>query len=248
MKTYKQLIDLYPDFLTVSGAIFRDIIYSGSYMEDLPWLSLYKELDIEYIGNISGDKIISPLLKRLYDNDSLTYRSSIAKNVIRLYLDRWKKLYATLILDYNPIENYNMTEVLDLDDSTIYGKTETLTNNLSHGKTGTETTAPNLTRTTDNKIHGFNSSTGVSADEQTESTTGNSILTHNTTDTDTGTETTVNSGSDTYTRDHTLTRSGNIGVTTSQQMIESERELWLWSYFYDVVFPDVDRVLTIPIY
>ena len=37
------------------------------------------------------------------------------------------------------------------------------------------------------------------------------------------TDTTTNSG--TYSTAHSLTRSGNIGVTTSQQMIQSEREL-----------------------
>ena len=45
-----------------------------------------------------------------------------------------------------------------------------------------------------------------------------------------------------------LERSGNIGVTTSQQMIQSERDLWLWNFFYKVVFPDVDKVLTLAIY
>ena len=67
-------------------------------------------------------------------------------------------------------------------------------------------------------------------------------MTLNETHTDTG------SGSDTDTRNYTLTRAGNIGVTTSQQMIESERNLWLWDFFHKVVFPDVDRILTISIY
>lgn len=55
-------------------------------------------------------------------------------------------------------------------------------------------------------------------------------------------------GSDTHTRNYTLTRSGNIGVTTSQQMLQSERDLWVWNFFFDVVFPSIDRVLTISIY
>ena len=46
----------------------------------------------------------------------------------------------------------------------------------------------------------------------------------------------------------TLTRHGNIGVTTSQQMIQSERELWFWNFIQDRVFPDIDKYLTIPIY
>lgn len=45
----------------------------------------------------------------------------------------------------------------------------------------------------------------------------------------------------------TLKRSGNIGVTTTQQMIVSEREVWTWNFF-NVVFDNVKEVLTIPYY
>lgn len=45
-----------------------------------------------------------------------------------------------------------------------------------------------------------------------------------------------------------LTRSGNIGVTTSQQMIESEIELWQWVFIRDVVFKDLNELFTLHIY
>lgn len=45
-----------------------------------------------------------------------------------------------------------------------------------------------------------------------------------------------------------LTRSGNIGVTSSQQLLQSERDLWIWNFFRDVVFPDLDSVLVLGIY
>lgn len=44
-----------------------------------------------------------------------------------------------------------------------------------------------------------------------------------------------------------LTRKGNIGVMTSQNMVEQERALWFWNYF-DVVFNDVNKVLTLSVY
>ena len=53
---------------------------------------------------------------------------------------------------------------------------------------------------------------------------------------------------DKTTYNSTLTRSGNIGVTTSQQMIEQEINLWKWNFFRDVVFPDVAKALTISLY
>ena len=45
-----------------------------------------------------------------------------------------------------------------------------------------------------------------------------------------------------------MTRKGNIGVTTSQQMIDSEIKLWQWNYFENVIFPDLDRYLTLKVY
>lgn len=44
---------------------------------------------------------------------------------------------------------------------------------------------------------------------------------------------------------HTLHRHGNIGVTTSQQMLQSEIDLRRQHYF-DIIMSDVDSILTIP--
>ena len=123
----------------------------------------------------------------------------------------------------NSTETTNYTNRVDTDGGTS-----------ANAKTGNDTLTHNTSET----------DTGTSANAKT----GNDTLTHNTSETDTGTQVDANSGSDTSTRNYRLTRSGNIGVTTSQQMIESERNLWLWNFFYKVVFPDVDRVLTLNIY
>lgn len=47
--------------------------------------------------------------------------------------------------------------------------------------------------------------------------------------------------------ENNLTRSGNIGVTTSAQMIEENIKLWIWKFF-DSVFKDIDKILTIGVY
>ena len=44
-----------------------------------------------------------------------------------------------------------------------------------------------------------------------------------------------------------LNRSGNIGVTTSQQMIESELDLRK-NYILDIIFNDIDKLLCLKIY
>lgn len=56
-------------------------------------------------------------------------------------------------------------------------------------------------------------------------------------------------GSDVFTvqDERVLTRKGNIGVTTTQQMAQSEIDLWRWNFFRSV-FTDIDSVLTLKIY
>lgn len=306
-RTTQRLNDAFSDWLTGGG------IFSALQAFDVPWKDedISNALDVEYHGNISGDKIISPLVEKIKTGVTLTEaeKTLLAVTILAICGVNWTKQWDTLSFEYNPIENYRMTERMENDESvTEYGKSTTRTDNLTHRKTGTETAdidetdtrtdnlthlksgsetrtddftdiaTPDLTTNTGNTVHGFNSAQGVLADEQVGTQTGTTTTTregtqqtqydlsdtdtgtqknvregsnettYNTTDADTGTQTLLDGGSDTHTRNYELTRSGNIGVTTSQQMVESERSLWMWYFFNDVVFPDIDRVLTLQIY
>ena len=144
-------------------------------------------------------------------------------------------------------------------------------------QTGTVTTGGQSTEssTDASSIYGFNSASASNADSQsrtgttdvnqTETRTTEDKLSHNTTDTETrNTEDTVaHDTTNAETRDlktgqtgtekvtgtvtHEIHRHGNVGVTTNQQMLSAERDLWKW-YFYNYVFTDLDRFLTIGIY
>lgn len=245
METVK-LNDVFPEWLTGAG------IFSTLQTLAVPWEdeNISQYLDMEYHGNISGDKIISPLVYKSLTNGELSdnMRLLIATTILSLYGSNWGKQWATLELTYNPIHNYDMVELLTRVDETEFGKTRTRTDNMNHGKTGTETQTPDLTTESQDGIFGFNSDTSVPANDTTATATGTNTMTYNVLNTDTGTQTDVDGGSDSTTVNHQLSRSGNIGVTTTQQMIESERALWVWNFFMNVVFPDIDRVLTLPIY
>lgn len=140
------------------------------------------------------------------------------------------------------------------------------TQDREHGVYGFNTTDPaspashdtdetNLTNSDTHSGADVDSSTGTETNHQTGSETDKETrsfsidkdttgtIKHTGTDTEEGTT----SGERNTTLTHSLTRHGNIGVTTSQQMIESERSLWLWKFF-DHVFRDLDSVLTSPIY
>ena len=262
-QTKPRLNDVFPEWLTGGG------IFSTLQTFPVPWQDedISLALDMEYHGNVSGEKIITPLIEKIRSGEVLTdaEKTLVATSILAVCGANWGKQWETMSFEYDPIENYSMREQMT-NDRTVdeYGRTRTRTDNLQHKKTGTEqdvpnltdTTTPDLTSTDENSVYGFNSSDPVPSDEQTKRATGTNTntrtgtdtWTYNTTDSDTGTQTDNDGGSDTRTRNYTLTRSGNIGVTTSQQMIESERALWIWNFFRNVVFPDIDRVLTLQIY
>lgn len=274
-----RLIDLFPLWLN-GGGIFKALENIGY---SAPWSSLIASdiLDLEYLGNRSGYKRPSPIVDRLTENGTLSTDSisKLAKIIEGLYSERWSKLYATMTAEYNPIENYRMTEEGTRISTEDIKRTRSVNDNetISHGGTETisrdsdetETPAEVVTKTgsgtaNQNKnVYGFNSTDGVPAENQTGQTTTTDTETHSGTNkrVSTGSETRTpnltedrnlsGSGNDTESQSedmsHTLSRHGNIGVTTSQQMLESERALWMWQIF-DVVFADVDRILSIPIY
>ena len=199
---------------------------------DVPWKYDAEEetgidsilLDSEYLYNVSGNRFISPLMiYYLDDNEVITDQKAeqLAQIIYALNGKRWARLWETMELEYNPIENYNMHEILSDDDTTVI-----------HGKTTTRT--PNTTETDTTEMQGFDSATYKPTDRYTS--------------VNTGTETYADSGNDVTQHGHDLVRTGNIGVTTSQQMIESERNLWYWEFFHDVVFPDINKYLVLSIY
>ena len=169
-------------------------------------------------------------------------------------------------MEQGTTDSYGKTQTRTDDLTHSRSGTDTTSNDLTETVKPeiTETQTPNLTSETSDSVYGFNSSAAKGSDERTvkssgtttTATTGTSATdsaseiktVYDTSDKDSGTVSYVDGGSDERSTTHTLKRHGNIGVTTSQQMLQSERDLWLWYYFYDVVFPDVDRVMTLSVY
>lgn len=106
-----------------------------------------------------------------------------------------------------------------------YNMKEKRTPNL----TDTTNVATNVTTSGSNSVYGFNSATAVPASDQTATTTG--LATANQ-------QTLKKTGSE------DLERSGNIGVTTTQQMLLSELDLRENNDIEDYIFRLLDRVFT----
>lgn len=117
----------------------------------------------------------------------------------------WKKLYDTTLLEYNPIENYDRME--EWNDTDTESGSSTVTNEIMNTGTVTEQNTA------------FNAGLADHAKEISDNDT-------------------TNNGTGTNKRDAKHSRSGrshgNIGVTTSQQMIQSEREVAMFN-IYDII-------------
>lgn len=172
---------------------------------------------------------------KYYDNendDSNTNMVKQASDYIALYGKSHKyeydKLVDTLSLEYNPIENYSMTEK----------GTDTRTPNITQTNKGVNTntvgvdTSITTGRTTFDKSDSF-----INDTKTTNTGTNTDTQDINTTVTTAGNEKTV----------HEFTRSGNIGVTTSQQMIESERQLAMFSVV-DLFVKAIADIILIGVY
>ncbi len=149
------------------------------------------------------------------------------------YQINWKKLYDTTVLEYNPIENYDrMEDWTDTDDETSTSARDNTRNTTNTIKSTSTNEVMNSVNVTDQNT-AFNAGLADHAKQITDGdTTENGSITNTETGKDTENEN-VNGG---RTGRHTRVgrAHGNIGVTTSQQMIQSERDLVVFN-LYDVI-------------
>ena len=149
----------------------------------------------------------------IYISSDVTEVASIISNLAEIYNNEYTTKVNMLLMDYNPIENYNSTET----------ESTTSENTTTSGNENTTTTTTNST--TENS--GVSTNKVSPYDSENFNNDNNTTTTNTTTGNATDTTTINDSGnmSSNGTSSRTLTRKGNIGVTTTQQMIESEYEL-----------------------
>ncbi|MBO5816130.1 MAG: hypothetical protein J6R30_08485 [Bacteroidales bacterium] len=131
------------------------------------------------------------------------------------------RAYEAFMSEYEPLDNYNGVE-----QNVYLNQDGVKTDRTTHGKT-TTTTANDVT--TENQTTSFDSTTYRPDSKSTQSGNTTSADTGTTTNTTEHTPTSLTVGETTYTADNitaeTKHRHGNLGVTSTQQMITQELEL-----------------------
>lgn len=243
-----KLNEVYEDWIDGDG-VFSDL---ASF--EVPWANeedenLVANLNMAYHGAHSGDKNISPIIYKFLKSEDENTREKLARIIFTMYSDKWSRLWDLMKIEYNPIENYSMTENETPAETTRTVTPAETTETITPAETTIETMPPRIIN--EEKVSAFNSSDYV---DRTLSTSEGDADAKGTESIDVDTAGTNKvevdeAGTDVLTvqNPRELTRSGNIGVTTSQQMAQSEIELRKWLY-YESVFNDIDNVLTLSIY
>ena len=197
--------------------------------------TLFDELELP--GSMNKDVLI----------DNILYEAS--PNFMKFMIGRWsfmnqsvwQKLYDTTVLEYNPIFNYDRTEEWSeneqmLDKRTLTGtEMETSTDNSSGEIRSSGTVKSEL------NVSGYNESSYVPREQTIETP---DTLTSNTSETD---RTVSIDKNDTENMDRkrdnirTGRAFGNIGVTTTQQMIQQERETVLFNMYKVITDSFIER-------
>lgn len=188
-------------------------------------------LDESYYIEHSADKYISPILEKYVEKFAgLTMQADVSQRLAKMIYHRyglkWNKIYTALLTQYNPLENYSMEEIRTPD--------------LSFDETENQKSKLETERTThaDSKYKGFNADDPVTIN-QTDGTEDSDVSGGNL-------DNEIHKVSE-HTGTETLTRSGNIGITSSQQMLEQEFKVRQYD-FYKMIYNDIDSILCLSVY
>ena len=179
---------------------------------------------VEFPSNISVQDFIDSLMMQCGEMPILYSSPPLLKSLIRIWSNisqyTWQRLASTLTAEYNPIENYDRKE--EWEDSTT---------NTSHYTNSANNTSNGSTK---EQVYGYNN---LQAPSDNSASTSSSTTADTSDSTGTGTSAVSRKG-----RAH-----GTIGVTTTQEMLESERRVAMFN-FYDAVIRDFQKRFLIWVY
>lgn len=174
---------------------------------------------------VSLDSVRDNILMELAELELLYPSNTFMKTAIGIWSSKqlpiWEKLYATTKLEYNPIHNYDRTE--EWTEEETGNRNENRTQSLESNGESSGAVQSSGVDTVKNDVSAFNESTYTPKELQT-TTLGTENTSSGTAKqtTDITDDTDENSSRNNTRTGRTF---GNIGVTTTQQMIEAERNV-----------------------
>ena len=199
---------------------------------------------------IDKDTLVNNIMLRGGEFEVVYSNPDFYKSAIGLWSNKhyrtFEKWINALNIDYNPLENYDRMEEWSDTGSRI--NTGTVSDSGSHTNTGTQSTETigndnfkgSGNSTSSDEISAYNSNS-FQNDKKNTTNSSNSSETNTTTNstrTDNLSESNSNTRTDNLsekTNSNRIGRAhGNIGVTTSQQMLQSELDIAKWNIYEQI--------------
>lgn len=208
----------------------------------LPSEEAAKRIDNYYYFGWSGDKIISPMLEKLYQPNAASHLDSyeLARAFWDIYGAQLMKQWENFAREYDPVNDYDVTEIMHYDHS--------------GGSSGTD----NNVRTGDVEQTGKSTDTDSAwAYDQTGQAQGRPVTKTETlieannpmkTSYKSVTDARTRSGTETADDDLNTHKYGNLGVQPISLLIKQDIDLWKLNFYRNIFFPALDSFLAIPIY
>lgn len=205
--------------LSVLGLYSYDSTLFDGLLENLPTYTDEDDVEHTLDGAVLRDNILLECaeLEVVYPEPDFCKQAITVWSKMRAGV--WQELYDTMFYVYDPIENYYRRE--SWDDNFTHGHKRN--SELTHGHKVTM----DVEDTTVNSVAGYNGNAFGDKDK--------SVFSNDDTETHSGKDVTdeTNSGTD---KDHREGYArGNIGVTTTQQMIESQRETVMFNLYETIL-------------
>lgn len=217
------------------------------------------------VKQVAVDNILSTTdgLETLYPNPPML--ASLISQWASVMRPIWAKLFETTQLQYDPIYNYDRTEEHSMSGSDVHSTagtvTDTTTSEETHEETvsgsGKETPSGTEKQKASENVAAFNTDsasvpssvteTEISFTNRETQRTANTTTNRENMTESSGTKTTKDTLTMEYGKKETVRAFGNIGVTTTQQMIQSEREVVQFSV-YQVIADDFKQRFCIMVY
>lgn len=203
--------------------------------QDNEWYVELKKYFDEFLDLNFADRIINRLVERNDFSSLLLWVQKKIKLKVLTNIYKYSRLYETTILEYNPLWNVDGTEERTINRSKSGNDTDTYNENNITTKTGTDATATTGNDTTTTQKTTFDSASFNDTDKNTLQHNTTDTTTHNTTDNNRHTGTKGNIFENEEEETETVVKQGNIGVTKSTELIDSQRVTVNYSYIEEVV-------------
>ena len=194
-------------------------------------------------AGVEKDVLFPELLSECSELEILYSDPDILKSLITAWSKRrlysWTKLYKTTQLEYNPI--YNKDGTVEETETRTLDSDQMQTRNLETAADYSATS--NNVYTDEHQTYGYNSTTGANSGKDF----GNSTDTGNSSSSGKDTGTIHNDRDDVENIERTRHEYGNIGVTTTQKMIQEERDISDFD-IYNIIVTDFKQRFCLLVY